>query len=350
MKTEHCSKLSAVAWLVLLASASAQTTFTKVLTGPVVTDQGQFVKAAWGDFHNSGFLDLVVCNWGGRTNVYYQNNGGGSFTKIFNGDPVQDRDYHSTPVIGDYDNDGALDLLVTAGVGAVSPTRSRFYHNLGDGTFTLATGGGVANQAGYFDAGASGDYDNDGLLDLVQVEDSSQTMVMWHNRGEGLFTRVTSSPWNLSGAGAVFFADYDNDGWLDLLVTGTGSINYLFHNEGHGAFRRILTNSVATDQWPGGSECATWGDYDNDGLPDLFITGDNGSPNRLYHNNGDGTFTRVPSAMDSRPAGADSLTCAWGDYDNDGYLDLFVATTAGPTPSIIITGTALLPRSSPVIP
>ncbi len=327
MKTKFAS--FALAIIAAVSTAFGQpTTFTKITTGPVVTDQGQFIRGAWVDLRNSGFLDLIVCGWN-QTNVYYRNNGDGTFTRIVQGEPIQDADYHSTPIMGDYDNDGFPDLLVTAGAAAPFQRRSMLYHNRGDGTLSPVSGSGITNQLGYFDAAAAADYDNDGLLDLAQVDDGTGLISMWHNRGQGVFTRVTSAPWNLPDSGSLFWADYDNDGFMDLLVKGKSTINYLFHNNRDGTFLRIFTNSVVTDQWPGGIECATWGDYDNDGLQDLFITGDNGSTNRLYHNNGDGTFTVIPSAMDSRPTGANSLACAWGDYDNDGYLDLFVTTHGG---------------------
>src|SRR5437667_11580868 len=116
---------------------------------------------------------------------------------------------------------------------------------------------------------------------------------------------------------------------MDLLITkgrlGNTATNFLYHNNRDGTFTRVLTNSVAPDRWVAGAEAGTAGDYDNDGFLDLFVTGNDGSPNRLYHNNGDGTFTTITNAaMASRPAGSDSLGCAWGDYDNDGYLDLFI--------------------------
>jgi hypothetical protein len=106
MKTHWNHILATSLWLGTLASAFAQTTFTKVTIGPIATEQGQFVRPVWGDFRNSGFQDLVIANYGGRTNVFYRNNGNGSFTKIIEGNPVAVGDYHVGVDIGDYDNDG----------------------------------------------------------------------------------------------------------------------------------------------------------------------------------------------------------------------------------------------------
>jgi hypothetical protein len=298
-------------------------TFTKITSNPVVTDQGQFLRGTWGDFRNSGSLDLVVCGFANERNVFYRNDGNGTFTKITLGDPVQDVDFHCQANIGDYNNDGWLDLLIVTGIGAPSARRNILYHNNGDGTFTRASAGGLVNTLGFFHGSAWADYDNDGLLDAF-VADASGSNKLWHNDGNGSFNRTNFSS---AGDGAAVWADYDGDGWMDLLVIGNGT-NFLYHNERDGTFRQILTNAIATDDWPGGTEAGAWGDYDNDGLPDLFVTGDDGSPNRLYHNDGDGNFTSV--TMAPRPAGSDSMGCAWGDYDNDGYPDLFVCNRGAP--------------------
>ena len=111
--------------------------------------------------------------------------------------------------------------------------------------------------------------------------------------------------------------------------------NFLYHNNRDGTFTRILTNAVATDTWPstgfsGGANAGAWGDIDNDGLLDLFVAGGSGTTNRLYHNNGNGSFTNVTSGPMLRPVGGTfPAGCVWGDYDNDGYLDLFVANSSG---------------------
>jgi hypothetical protein len=312
-----------------LACANAQTTFTKVTTGPIVTDQGQFVRSSWADFNNDGYLDLVVCNWGGRTNVYYRNNGDGTFTKINQGDPVQEADYHVSPEAGDYDNDGFLDLVVSSGTGAPNLRRNLLLHGNGDGTFSRVSSGALVLQTGYFGVAAWADYNNDGFLDLFLTDSNGRANELWRNNGDGSFTKITSGPPTTDINGwAVCWADYDNDGFMDLFVTPgqyANTVDYLYHNNGDGTFQRVLTNAIVSSRWVGGSEAGTWGDYNNDGLLDLFVTGDNGSPDRLYRNDGGGAFTLITNVpMASRPAGSDSLACAWGDYDNDGWLDLLV--------------------------
>jgi len=331
----------AVGLLLTAATAAAQPTFTQITNGPIATDPGQFVGCVWADFNNHGFLDLLVCNYGINggaspgTNVFYRNNGDGTFTKISQGDPVQDADWHIYAGAGDYDNDGFLDLIVSAGVGAPSARRNILYHNNGDGTFSRVSGGSVTNRLGFFGPALWGDYDHDGFLDLFFANHGDQNNdggknLLFHNNGDGTFTNLTSGA-VVTDVGVGYCAtweDYDNDGFVDLLVINNepNAKNFLYHNNRDGTFTRVLTGIVATDLWSQGAACAAWGDYDNDGFPDLFVTDAGGGRNQLYHNNGGGTFTRVTSGPELAPSAAGTFNgCAWGDYDNDGYLDLVVS-------------------------
>jgi hypothetical protein len=320
-----------------LVSGHAQITFTKITTGSIVTDTGGFTRCVWGDFHNSGFLDLFVCNYNG-TNVFYQNNGDGTFAKITSGDPVQDFDFHTGTAGADFDNDGHLDLLVAAGIGAPIARALKLYQNNGDGSFGRSSGGVVTNQLGFFDAVTWADYDNDGFVDFFATDNGpnnvGNTNLLFHNNGDGTFTKITSGAVvSLVSVGTcALWADYDNDGFDDLLVINlvNNNRNVLYHNNRDGTFKRITTNVIATDFWSTGAQCGAWGDYDNDGLLDLYVT-DNftsgGQKNRLYHNNGNGAFTNVVSPPS--PSGSFLNGVAWGDYDNDGYLDLFMASSPG---------------------
>jgi hypothetical protein len=128
----------------------------------------------------------------------------------------------------------------------------------------------------------------------------------------------------------VAWADYDNDGFLDLFLPRANSDqsvpSFLFHNNGDGTFTQVEQSPFTTDT--GFAISCSWADFDNDGWLDLFVAERNGGQNRLYHNNGDGTFARVLSG----PITSDVGNCAgssWGDYDRDGFLDLFVAASLG---------------------
>ena len=238
------------------------------------------------------------------------------------------------------------------------------YHNGATGRhhFIETTGGGVA----FFD------YNNDGLLDIFAVQSGpvpgaspSETnfprrSVLYRNNGDGTFTDVTSGSGLDADFGygqAVSVADYDNDGWADLYVTGYGG-NHLLRNNRNGTFTDVtqqagLADTAAELPWP---LSAAWGDYDNDGHLDLFVchyarwspaldkpyAGPDGKMaydkpqvyepghDRLYHNNGDGTFTDVSDKAGIRALSGKSMSAAWLDYDDDGWMDLFVTNDSMP--------------------
>ena len=176
---------------------------------------------------------------------------------------------------------------------------------------------------------ALGDYDNDGDLDIVAVG-TYQPHALYRNNGDGTFTNTAEQAGiaDPRGGWGSLFADYDNDGYLDLYITRGGwsgaAENTLYHNNGDGTFTDVTHAAGVAD--PQSSFCAAWADYDNDGYLDLYIAdgviGD-GAPNVLYRNNGDGTFTNTADAAGVADTG-NSLGTAWGDYDKDGHIDLHV--------------------------
>jgi hypothetical protein len=184
------------------------------------------------------------------------------------------------------------------------------------------------------------DYDNDGLYDIF-IPDGVESK-LFRNRGDGTFEDVTARAGlaGLDGVSVALFADYDNDGYKDLFVSRTFRPNQLFHNNGDGTFTDVTQHAGI------GADCCTtvasWGDYDNDGFLDLYVGryldprkeipttfyARNGEPNQLYHNNGDGTFTNVTEKAGVGDRGL-CLGSVWGDYDDDGYPDLYVVNDFG---------------------
>jgi hypothetical protein len=282
----------------------------------VGTDSGSCFGATWADYDNDGFLDLFVGVNNFGNDWLYHNNGLGSFTKITAGAIVNSGANANNCGWADYDNDGFIDLFV-----ANSDQNDFLYHNNGDGTFTRTTNNPIVLKTGNSQGGSWADYDNDGWPDLF-VSRVNEPNLLYHNEGNGIFTPVTNGiiVHDVSVGQGTSWGDYDNDGYLDLFVVNPNSRNFLYHNNGDGTFTKI-TSGVIVNDIGNGHGCA-WADYDNDGYLDLFVANRLGS-NFLYHNNGDGTFTRITTGVVVNDV-ADAVSGAWADYDNDGFPDLFV--------------------------
>jgi tetratricopeptide (TPR) repeat protein len=245
---------------------------------------------------------------------------------------------------GDYDGDGWDDIFVCQPGGLPS----RLLRNRGDGTFHDAT-----QEAGLpmMDAAVSAvfaDFDNDGDRDLFVVRTTG--IVLFENRGAGRFARSQQARFDIAPdeQGAMMMAalaDYDRDGFVDLYVcaysrsgssmgkylhqptpyydANNGPPNHLFRNNGDGTFSDVTRRSGLSANNSRWSFAAAWSDYDNDGDPDLYVANDFGR-NNLYRNNGNGTFTDVAAEAGVEDIGA-GMSVAWGDYDNDGRQDLYVS-------------------------
>jgi hypothetical protein len=318
-----------------LMENQAQAAFTQISVGNIVTDTGDFANPSWADFGNRGFLDLIVSDYLGDC-LFYRNNGDGSFSKVNQGALVQNVPYRTGAPAADYDNDGHLDVAVIVGADAPSSASNLLFHANGDGTFKAVSGGDIAKVAGFYNTGNWTDYDHDGFVDLLVAQADANGVarpsVLFHNNGDGTFSSIADKgAIDPIDSSSMAWIDYDGDGFDDLIISPAGDgQNLLYRNNQDGSFTRILTNAVATDTWSDGGWTPTWGDYDNDGLPDLFIAGMRAN-NRPYHNDGNGAFTPVEAGpMLEPPPGGGSRACGWGDYDNDGYLDLFVASSNAP--------------------
>jgi enediyne biosynthesis protein E4 len=325
------------------------------------------------DCDNDGKLDIVMVN--GSTVDRYRQNGGDPLVTLWH----QDADLKFTDItekagltrkgwgmgvaVADFDNDGNLDLFVTGYNG------NALYRNKGNCTFEDVTDKAGVRGGGFSTGAAWGDYDRDGLVDLfvsryVHVDMDNlpafgstkfcqfkgvpvqcgpwgmegETDFLYHNRGDGTLEEVSrkagvDDPDKYYGLG-VTWGDYDNDGWPDLFVADDATPNHLYHNNHNGTFTdEAMLDGIALngEGQALGSMGVTWGDYDHTGCLSMFITEFADQPNTLYRNLGFGKsgprgFEDV--AMSSRLGQASLPLVGWGttffDMDNDGWPDLFV--------------------------
>ncbi len=306
-------------------SICAQSLFTKITTGPVATTPGDSRSVNWIDVQGDGFEDLFISNGpaGGQNNALFLNNGDGTFQAV-SGDPiVQDGSPSDGATFADMDNDGDPDAFVVTWYGVAN----YFYRNNG-ASFTHVSDALTGNIGTYSETASWGDYDNDGFVDLYLTNsDGDKRNMLYRNKGDDSFERITSGApvTEADLSRCVNWVDYDNDGDADLFVTNeSNQANDLFRNDGNGAFTKISSGPLVTSLR--GSMSASWGDVDNDGDFDVVVANAGyfqTQNNQLFLNNG-GTFTEVSSGPLVTDGGC-SYGTAFGDVDNDGDLDLAVA-------------------------
>jgi hypothetical protein len=315
------------------------------------------------DYDNDGWMDVFLVQSGPcdffqpkspLRNALYRNNRDGTFTDVTEKAGVGGSGFGMGVAVGDYDNDGWPDLLVTA------YGRCTLYHNNGDGTFTDVTARAGVAAPGWTTSGVWFDYDNDGRLDLflcsfvefglnksIVCGDNKlgrryyciprvfkpTPSLLFHNNGDGTFTEVsrgTDIQRALGKALGVVATDLNNDGLLDLFVANDTVQNFLFMNRGKGQWEEIgLASEVgfSANGQPRSGMGVDAADFDADGWQDLFVANVDQEMFALYRNNKDESFSDVAHA--NGVSEATRLLSGWGlkffDYDNDGHLDLFLA-------------------------
>ena len=228
-------------------------------------------------------------------------------------------------IVDDFDGDGLLDL-VTSSLDSCAPLR--FFRHMPDGRFNeQGARAGFSGQLGGLNI-LQADYNNDGALDILVMRgawETPQRKSLLRNNGDGTFTDVTQASGlaePVTGSQAAVWTDIDNDGYLDLFVGNENGLPQLFHNRGDGTFEDIAAKAGVNRR--GFTKGVTAADYDNDGWPDLYVSNLGGS-NFLYHNNRNGTFTEFGRGAGVTGPGQGFPTWFF-DYDNDGYDDLFVGS------------------------
>ena len=314
------------------------------------------------DYDNDGWPDIFIVNgtdWPGHASKHstpklYHNNHNGTFTDVTHKAGLDVEMLGMGVAVGDYDNDGFDDLFVTA------MGQSHLFHNNGNGTFTDVTQkAGLLGPKEFSTSAAWVDYDKDGKLDLIvanyvqwsiegdlycTLDGKSKSYCtpesykgasvrLWRNRGDGTFEDATKKSGladPTSKTLGIAVVDYDNDGWPDLLLSNDTQPNKLYRNNGNGTFteKAVLAGVAFSED---GVARAGMGvdaaDYDRSGLPSLLITNFSNQMISLYHNEGKGLF--VDEAPRSE-IGRDTLLtlgfgCFFFDYDLDGWPDIFIA-------------------------
>lgn len=323
-------------------------------------DTGAWLGFAFGDYDADGKLDLIIVEPPYQSgpeqndptrNILYKGNGDGTFEYVSDLVGLElGRNYGECAFWVDYDNDGKLDLFIKNIPDAILGGVNVLYHNNGDSTFSqVPNAGGLADATHGVTEGtvcSFADYDNDGFMD-VAFGGNGTAEALYRNNGDGTFTDVTDVSGIIArqNSNAIAWGDYNNDGFLDLYVSrgdpaGQGLLGgTLYRNNGNGTFTDVTANAgldQSTNCW-----AAIWGDYDNDGFLDLFVARAGttrigvGNANLLYHNNGNGTFTDVAAAegvqLEDDLATSAHKVAAWGDYNDDGSLDLVLKDGVGPT-------------------
>jgi len=343
-------------------------TFTDVTDKSGLGDVGWGMGVAVGDYNNDGFDDLYVTCLGG--NHLFKNNGNGTFSDVTKAAGVADGRWSTGAAFVDYDHDGNLDLFVAnyveydlnhlpefgkdktcqykgiavqCGPRGLRGSGDSLFHNNGDGTFSdVSKKAGVSDPNGYFGMGViCSDFDDDGLVDIFVANDSTPNL-LYHNNGDGTFKEIgfisgtaLSENGSEQGSMGVTVGDYDHDGRFDIFITNfVDDYDTMYHNDGHNFFTDVAyKTNVAAVSMP----LVRWGtkffDYDNDGWVDLFVACGHVYPQLehyrqrklLHHNNRDGTFSEVAEQV-----GAPLMQeragrgVAFGDIDNDGDVDIVI--------------------------
>ena len=330
MKTRYlpCKSSFLLLFSLFSVTAIAQVHFTKVIQGPVVEQSSDSRSVNFVDVNNDGWEDLFISNGprSGQHNFLYINQGDGTFTSLTNDPIVEDGAKSDGATFADIDNDGDLDAYVVTWYGQ----QNYFYRNEGNGSFLLDKDPVLTTNGTYSETASWGDVNNDGWLDLFLTNSegkSKQNQLFLNQNGNSFQSIETPANQTNTLSRSVNWVDINTDGKSDLFITNEGkSPNELYLNSGKAPFF-LPQQSAIWNELPTGSISASWGDVDNDGDLDLFLANAGYYQevnNQLLLNDGQGNFTPKLESPLTKDGGC-SYGSAFGDFDNDGDLDLMVA-------------------------
>lgn len=309
------------------AQSFEETTFEGITTTPSASRSANFI-----DVNGDGWDDIFFTNGPapGQNNMLYINNGDGTFTTVTDDDIVLDNDRSDGASFADVDNDGDLDAVVVTYGRNGTGKKNYFYRNNGDGTFEYEPDNAIGIPLTYSEMANWIDLNNDQLLDAYITNSVVSTRNLYFaNQGDGSFEAVTglSITNETLASRSINWIDYDGDGDSDLFITNENNANNsLFRNDGPDNFTKITNLSIT--QSGGNSAGSSWADVDNDGDFDLFIANWNGQNNQLFINE-NGTFIEQTNSEIALEIGS-SFGSAFADVDNDGDLDLLVCNAYYP--------------------
>ena len=286
-------------------------------------------NAIWIDVDSDGCQDLFASITDHRSppfNFLYKNKCDGSFELHGNSGIKTDGALIISSSAGDYDNDGLVDLVL--GTNSYY-SALKLYKNIG-GHFIESSNLANLNVQSIARTVSFVDFDADGFLDLFQL--AGKRVFLYKNDGNGIFDDVTfdsNLPTDSRNTRSALWFDYNADMLADLLILGKGH-NTLFRNEGKGVFTDVSVESRLRGKKKWRSQAACAGDIDNDGDLDVFVVNIASKRNALYINNSDGSFSDITDKARIRGIG-DGRTCSMIDYNSDGFLDIFTTNHINPT-------------------
>lgn len=299
--------------------------FTEIFNMDLVTQSKPSDGASFADYNQDGHIDAIVSNWYGVMDDLFLNDGNGKLL-LNNNAGIASGSYAETAVFGDYNNDGLLDIYITTSGGNKI---NHLYKNLGNSKFERITGHKIIEGNKASRAAIWSDLNNDGYSDILITNEGNGTNDIFLGKGGDTYERYTATSIVSKAESSVTasIGDIDNDGDMDIFIGNSGLYTprkkNLFKNE-NGVFQAV-SNTVISE----GERCtfgSAFSDYDNDGDLDLLVS--NGfcsieMKDQLYQNNGDGSFVEVSHLIPTD--NVCSYGCAWGDANNDGFLDIMIA-------------------------